>query len=161
MEITKFCSLKMNIFCSFWAPTLRWNILTCYCKWIMKIHSFIQKFGNIFKSLWSITYSITAPEKIFLVNYKKHVHFCMLVRSWKALFEQILNHSNCYLAAPRPTLGHYPGDSLTHPMHLTHPGAYQCELQKGDNGSKLDQRKCKPIYLCCLPQGKNKVNALL
>ena len=23
---------------------------------------------------------------------------------------------NCYLAAPRPTLGHYQGDSLTHPM---------------------------------------------
>ena len=26
---------------------------------------------------------------------------------------------NCYLAAPRPTLGHYRGDSLTHPMLIT------------------------------------------
>ena len=27
---------------------------------------------------------------------------------------------NCYLAAPRPTLGHYRGDSLTHPMLITY-----------------------------------------
>ena len=26
---------------------------------------------------------------------------------------------NCYLAAPRPTSGHYRGDSLTHPMLIT------------------------------------------
>ena len=26
---------------------------------------------------------------------------------------------NCYLAAPRPTLGHYRGGSLTHPMLIT------------------------------------------
>ena len=26
---------------------------------------------------------------------------------------------NCYLAVPRPTLGHYRGDSLTHPMLIT------------------------------------------
>ena len=26
---------------------------------------------------------------------------------------------NCYLAAPRPTLGHYRGDSLTHPILIT------------------------------------------
>ena len=26
---------------------------------------------------------------------------------------------NCYLAAPRPTLGHYRGDSLTHLMLIT------------------------------------------
>ena len=26
---------------------------------------------------------------------------------------------NCYLATPRPTLGHYQGDSLTHPMLIT------------------------------------------
>ena len=26
---------------------------------------------------------------------------------------------NCYLADPRPTLGHYQGDSLTHPMLIT------------------------------------------
>ena len=26
---------------------------------------------------------------------------------------------NCYLAAPRPTLGHYWGDSLNHPMLIT------------------------------------------
>ena len=26
---------------------------------------------------------------------------------------------NCYLTAPRPTLGHYRGDSLTHPMLIT------------------------------------------
>ena len=26
---------------------------------------------------------------------------------------------NCYLAAPRPNLGHYRGDSLTHPMLIT------------------------------------------
>ena len=27
--------------------------------------------------------------------------------------------SNCYLAAPRPTLGHYQGGSFTHPMLMT------------------------------------------
>ena len=26
---------------------------------------------------------------------------------------------NCYLAAPRPTLGHYQGDSLNHSMLIT------------------------------------------
>ena len=26
---------------------------------------------------------------------------------------------NCYLTVPRPTLGHYRGDSLTHPMLIT------------------------------------------
>ena len=26
---------------------------------------------------------------------------------------------NCYLAAPRPTLGHYQGESLTNPMLIT------------------------------------------
>ena len=26
---------------------------------------------------------------------------------------------HCYLAAPRPTLGHYRGESLTHPMLIT------------------------------------------
>ena len=26
---------------------------------------------------------------------------------------------NCYLAAPRPTFGHYLGGSLTHPMLIT------------------------------------------
>ena len=26
---------------------------------------------------------------------------------------------NCYLAAPRPALGHYRGDSLTHPMLIS------------------------------------------
>ena len=31
---------------------------------------------------------------------------------------------NCYLAAPRPTLGHSQGDSLTNPMLIT---AYLCQ----------------------------------
>ena len=32
---------------------------------------------------------------------------------------QLFFFFNCYLAAPRPTSGHYRGDSLTHPMLIT------------------------------------------
>ena len=33
---------------------------------------------------------------------------------------------NCYWAAPQPTLGHYRGDSLTHPILIT-AGAFEME----------------------------------
>ena len=35
------------------------------------------------------------------------------------LFPDFQYFFNCYLAAPRPTSGHYRGDSLTHPMLIT------------------------------------------
>ena len=37
----------------------------------------------------------------------------------KALTERITFFFNCYLAVPRPTLGHSRGDSLTNPMLIT------------------------------------------
>ena len=40
-----------------------------------------------------------------------------LLKHLRILFVNIF--FNCYLAAPRPTLGHYRGDSLTHPMLIT------------------------------------------
>ena len=35
------------------------------------------------------------------------------------LFDSAQNFFNCYLAAPQLTSGHYPGDSLTHPILIT------------------------------------------
>ena len=33
-------------------------------------------------------------------------------------------------------------------------------VTKGDNGSTLEQRKCKPIYLCFLPPGRETKSML-
>ena len=45
-------------------------------------------------------------------------HFCYLrFKFWGSFF--FFFFFNCYLAAPRPTSGHYRGDSLTHPMLIT------------------------------------------
>ena len=53
------------------------------------------------------------------VNFFSHLHSdfqFFTIHNSKLVF---LFFFNCYLAAPRPTLGHYRGDSLTHPMLIT------------------------------------------
>ena len=51
---------------------------------------------------------------------------------------------NCYLAAPRPTLGHYRGGSLTHPMLITcvlhiRPEGYQEPRNEVGSLSRADR----------------------
>ena len=53
------------------------------------------------------------------VNFFSHLHSdfqFFTIHNSKLVF---LVFFNCYLAAPWPTLGHYRGDSLTHPMLIT------------------------------------------
>ena len=54
---------------------------------------------------------------IILQSINVGVRTAILVFTWFIL--QYLLFFNCYLAAPRPTLSHYRGDSLTHPMLIT------------------------------------------
>ena len=48
--------------------------------------------------------------KVYIFLQQRHGLFDF--KTWFFFF-------NCYLAAPRPTLGHYWGDSLTYPMLIT------------------------------------------
>ena len=54
---------------------------------------------------------VGASNFLFVLNLKKEMAKLKLM-SFFFFF-------NCYLAAPRPTLGHYRGDSLTHPILIT------------------------------------------
>ena len=47
----------------------------------------------------------------------KPLSFLVLTRKEMSMFFNPF--FNCYLAAPRPTLGHYQGGSPTHPMSIT------------------------------------------
>ena len=60
-------------------------------------------------------YLLNTTEKQYTME--KHKNLCSN-RSHLSLINSFF-FFNCYLAAPRPTLGHYQGDSLTHPMLIT------------------------------------------
>ena len=71
----------------------------------------------------------------FQISHQYSTKLCKFFESgklchlWKFVFGDMIfrlkNHwilsafFNCYLAAPQPTLGHYQGGSLTHPMLIT------------------------------------------
>ena len=58
--------------------------------------------------------------KVTFLSEKKHHKEHFFDKIWLFLHELMSSFFfNCYLAAPRPTLGHYRGDSLTHPMLIT------------------------------------------
>ena len=53
-------------------------------------------------------------RKVFSVDVKNNFNMSCVDKSHTCAF-----FLNCYLAAPRPTLGHFRGDSLTHLMLIT------------------------------------------
>ena len=73
-----------------------------------------------------------------------------------------LSSFNCYLAAQQPTLGHYQGDSLTHPMLITAFLQFQPEghpeLSKDGKKLKLDTVTTEKWLNDCsekIPQSNN------
>ena len=58
--------------------------------------------------------SQSETEKFFFCWCQKQFLYVMC---WKIAYR--CNFSNCYLAAPWPTLGHFRGASLTHPILIT------------------------------------------
>ena len=57
---------------------------------------------------------LNLPETMFFCEHCKNTGNFPNPPMWKSFF-----FFNYYLAAPRPTSGHYRGDSLTHPMLIT------------------------------------------
>ena len=58
---------------------------------------------------------------VFLNGKKVHKQKRLILLHLQELYIEFkkMFFFNCYLAAPRPTLGHYQGGSLTHPMLIT------------------------------------------
>ena len=90
---------------------------------------FEQQFWNVPKNSCCKISKKKNPWRLLLFRYS----VCNLERYWRQTplqifcynffsnYSQLLSYpwDNCYLAAPRPTLGHYGGGSLTHTMLIT------------------------------------------
>ena len=64
--------------------------------------------------------STTDTVKIFTdLKFSDNIADRTVKNCIKKLYKCFFFFFNCYLAVPRPTLGHYRGDSLTHPMLIT------------------------------------------
>ena len=60
--------------------------------------------------------SQSKTEKVFFLLMLKTISMCHVLTN--CIYVKFY-FFNCYLAAPRPTLGHFWGDNLTHPMLIT------------------------------------------
>ena len=92
----------------------------------MKVQNFtIQLYME--RSYWQLLYPNISYKCLHLrrTNYAQGLrnHVCVYVTYRRYNFLNVIFFffffCNCYLAAPRPTSGHYRGDSLTHPMLIT------------------------------------------
>ena len=59
---------------------------------------------------------ITLFRVLYDQRFPSFIKFCPII---SRAFRRVKKFFNCYLAAPRLTLGHSQGDSLTNPMLIT------------------------------------------
>ena len=102
-----------------WIPWPRWHWLLVITRQHRRNHKdrLIPQilFGTFLNTLTHLILNVTLSQ-----TYSEPCQRSMMERLRKQLApigcKYLTGFFNWYLAAPRPTLGHYRGDSLTHPM---------------------------------------------